>query len=202
MAALPKTYLTPSEYLAWERKQESKHEYWAGEIYAMASTSERNNLISLNLGAELRTQRRGRGCRVYLGDMRIRIPATGLYTYADVTVVCGRPEFDDSKLDTLLNPTLIVEVLSKSIASYDRGTKFQNYRSLESLTDYLLVAQDRPQIEHYARQSDNQWSLSEANGLDASMQLLTLGCTISLADVYDLVEFLPVDLRERNQATR
>jgi Uma2 family endonuclease len=202
MAALPKIYFTPNEYLAWERKQETKHEYWAGEVYAMAGASERHNLISLNFGAELRTQLRSRGCRVYPGDMRIRIPVTGLYTYADVTVVCGRPEFDDSELDTLLNPTLIVEVLSKSTESYDRGTKFQNYRSLASLTDYLLVAQDRPQIEHYARQGDNQWLLTEVTGLETSIALPSLGCTISLADVYDLVEFPPVDLRERNQATR
>lgn len=202
MAALPKTYLTPEEYLAWERKQETKHEYWAGEVYAMAGASERHNLISANVVAGLHTQPRGRGCRVYPSDLRIRVPATGLYTYADVTVVCGRPQFDDSEQDTLLNPTLIVEVLSKSTESYDRGTKFQNYRSLESLTDYLLIAQDRPQIEHYARQANEQWLLSEVRGLERVLELPTLGCALSLADVYDLVEFPPTDLRDRNQTTR
>jgi Uma2 family endonuclease len=201
MAALPKTYLTPSEYLAWERKQETKHEYWAGEVYAMAGASERHNLISANIVAGLHTQLRGRGCRVYPGDIRILIPATGLYTYADVTVVCGRPQFDDSAQDTLLNPTLIVEVLSHSTESYDRGTKFQNYRSLASLTDYLLVAQGQPQVEQYARQNDNQWLLTEVTGLEGNDRLPLLGCTIALANVYDLVEFPPVDLRERNQVT-
>lgn len=201
MAALPKVYFTPNEYLAWERKQETKHEYWAGEVYAMAGASESHNLISANIVAGLHTQLRGLGCRVYPGDIRIRIPATGLYTYADVTVVCGRPQFDDSEQDTLLNPTLIVEVLSHSTESYDRGTKFQNYRSLASLTDYLLVAQDRPQVEHYARQNDNQWLLTEVTGLEGNDRLPSLGCTIALADVYDLVEFPPVDLRERNQVT-
>ena len=202
MSALAKSSLTAEEYLAWERKQEAKNEYWNGEVYAMAGASERHNLVALNVGAELRTQVRGRGCRVYPGDMRIYIPATGLYTYADVTVVCGQPQFTDREVDTLLNPTLIVEVLSRSTESYDRGKTFQNYRSLPSLAEYLMVDQESYSLEHYVRQSDHQWLLSEVRGLEGVLELPTLGCTLALAEIYAQVEFPLADLREYTQASR
>jgi Uma2 family endonuclease len=202
MSALPKTYLTPAQYLQWERRQETKHEYWNGQIYAMAGASERHNLISLNVGAELRTKLRGRGCRVYPGDLRIRIPATGLYTYADVVVVCGQPQFDDSELDTLLNPTLIVEVLSKSTESYDRGTKFQNYRSLASLMEYVLIDQNSYYLEHFVRQGQEQWLFSEVKGVEGLLHLPTLDCSLALADIYEQVEFTTPLLRDPEQRSR
>jgi Uma2 family endonuclease len=202
MAAWPKSYIPPEQYLTWERRQETKHEYWNGQIYAMAGASERHNLISLNVGAELRTKLRGRGCRVYPGDLRIRVPATGLYTYADVVVVCGKPQFDDSELDTLLNPTLIVEVLSKSTESYDRGTKFQNYRSLNSLMEYILIDQNGYYVEHYVRQAQGQWLFSEVKGAEGILHLPTIDCTLALTDVYDQVEFPSPRLRDPDQTAR
>jgi Uma2 family endonuclease len=191
MSAHPKIYLTPAEYLAFERKCESKNEYWAGQVFAMAEASERHNLIETNVVSALHTQLRGRSCKVYPSDMRIKIPATGLYTYPDVTVMCDKAQFEDIDRDTLLNPTVIVEILSKSTENYDRGKKFQNYRTLESLTEYILIAQDAVHIEHYIRQSDNQWLLSEAKDLSAVVELPTIQCTLALIDVYDKVDIEP-----------
>jgi Uma2 family endonuclease len=202
MSALPKMY-SPQEYLALERKSSYKSEYWDGEIFAMAGASERHNLISLNVGAELRTQLRGRNCRVYPSDMRVRIPATGLYTYPAIIVVCGKPQFEDREQDTLLNPTLIVEVLSASTENYDRGRKFQNYRSLASLTEYLLIAQDEVHLEHYLRRPDQQWLLTETQDRQGTLHLPTIECTLAVAEVYDKVEIEPmhylreIDLRAR-----
>ncbi|MFN8494786.1 MAG: Uma2 family endonuclease [Caldilineaceae bacterium] len=201
MSANPKIYVTPVEYLTGERKREFKSEYWNGEVYAMAGASERHNLISLNVAAELRAQLRKRTCRAYSSDMRVKISATGLYTYPDVVVVCGKPQFEDEDNDTLLNPTVLVEVLSKSTESYDRGKKFENYRTLDSLTEYLLIAQDRSYIEHYVRQADNQWLLSEAKALEDVIELPTIECKLALADVYDKVDFQsrPRALRESDE---
>lgn len=203
MSALPKLYVTPEEYLALERASESKSEYWNGEIYAMAGASARHNLITINVGATLHTQLRGRSYHVFLSDMRIKIPATGLYTYADVTVVCGKPQLEDCEMDTLLNPTIIVEVLSKSTESYDRGKKFQNYRSLPSLREYLLIAQDDYHIEHYLRQPDDQWLLTDVHDPQGGVVLPPIDYRLTLADVYAQVELTAgVDLRDRNQRAR
>lgn len=201
MSANPKLYLTPAEYLAAERKREVKSEYWNGELYAMAGASERHNLISANVVAGLHTQLRGRSCKVYPSDMRVQIKATGLYTYPDVVVVCGKPQFEDEDNDTLLNPTLIVEVLSKSTETYDRGKKFENYRTLDSLTEYVMIAQDRVHLEHYVRQPDSQWLLSEAKALQDVIKLPTIQCTLALADVYDKVDIQtrPNVLRESSE---
>ena len=191
MSANPKPYLTPAEYLAGERKREYKSEYWNGELYAMAGASERHNLITTNVVIELGTQLRGRSCKVYPSDMRVQIKVTGLYTYPDVVVVCGKPRFEDEDNDTLLNPTVLVEVLSKSTETYDRGKKFENYRTLDSLTEYVMIAQDRVHVEHYVRQLDNQWLLSEAKALQDVIELPTIQCTLALADVYDKVDLQP-----------
>ena len=201
MSANPKLYLTPAEYLTAERKREVKSEYWNGELYAMAGASERHNLISANVVAGLHTQLRGRSCKVYPSDMRVQIKATGLYTYPDVVVVCGKPQFEDEDNDTLLNPTLIVEVLSKSTETYDRGKKFENYRTLDSLTEYVMIAQDRVHLEHYVRQPDSQWLLSEAKALQDVIKLPTIQCTLALADVYDKVDIQtrPNVLRESSE---
>lgn len=190
MAVAPEL-LTATEYLRAERLSETKHEFVGGRINAMAGASERHNLISLNVGAELRSQVRGRPCRVYPSDMRVKMPMRGSYTYPDVTVVCGKPQFEDDDRDTLLNPTVIVEVLSKSTESYDRGQKFQNYRTLASLQEYVLIAQDAHRIEHYARQPQGQWLLTEAAGLTEVMHLPAIECTLALADVYEKVDIEP-----------
>lgn len=189
MSAARKPLISPDDYLAGERLSRTKHEYVAGQIFAMAGASERHNLVAMNIGASLHAQLRRRPCNVYPSDMRVRVSAMGLYTYPDLSVVCAPPQFEDEQRDTLLNPVLLVEVLSPTTESYDRGRKFQQYRTLPSLVEYLLVAQDAMHIEYYARQPDGRWVLAEADGAEGVIQLAALGCELRLADVYEKVLF-------------
>jgi len=189
MSQPAKTYITPEEYLALERQAEYKSEYYDGEIFAMTGASRKHNLITLNIGAELRNQLKNRACEAYQNDMRVHVPATGLYTYPDVVVVCGEPQLEDEHLDMLLNPTLIVEVLSKSTARYDRTSKFSDYRSIPSFAEYLLVAQDEYRVEHYVKQTDARWLLTEYRSLEAVIQLDSIQCSLSLKEIYDKVSF-------------
>jgi Uma2 family endonuclease len=189
MSLQPKTYLTSEQYLAIERDAEYKSEFYQGEMFAMAGASRQHSLIMINLGRELSTQLKGNPCTTYSSDTRVKVNLTGLYTYPDVTVVCGKAEFDDEHNDTLTNPTVLIEILSKSTEAYDRGEKFAQYRTLDSLKEYLLVAQDQYRIERFTRQSNGQWLLSEAIGPDSRIQLESIDCTLALAEVYDKVEF-------------
>lgn len=188
--------MTEAEYLAFERASDIRHEYLDGHVYAMTGASRAHNLISTYTAASLINQLRGRPCEVYASDMRVRVSATGLYTYPDVTVVCGNPQFADSALDTLLNPVLVIEVLSPSTESYDRGKKFQHYRQLESLREYVLISQDSPRIERFLRQDDGTWLLTDAAGLDASLELASVACTLALAEVYEKVTFQSEEVPE------
>jgi Uma2 family endonuclease len=188
MASQTKLHYTPEEYLALERGAEGKSEYYGGEIFAMGGASERHNLITGNILVALHIQFRGRPCKVYSSDMRVKVNSTGLYTYPDVVALCGQSRFDDEQKDTLLNPTLIIEVLSKSTEAYDRGNKFEHYRKIDSLSEYLLVSQDKHHIDHYVRQPDNQWLLSEVGSLDDTISLPSVDCVLALAEVYDKVE--------------
>jgi Uma2 family endonuclease len=184
IAEAPTRLLTPEEYLALERASEYKHEYYNGAMRAMTGASRRHNLIVWNILATLHQQLYNRDCEAYPSDMRVRIPLTGRYTYPDITVVCGNPYFEDQFVDTLLNPTVIIEVLSDSTERYDRGDKFENYRSIETLTDYVLVAQDRLHVEYYVRQPDDAWLFSEFSRLDQVVEIRPIGCRFSLDDVY------------------
>jgi Uma2 family endonuclease len=192
MSAVPKPYLTPQEYLARERRAETKSEYLRGGVFAMSGASRKHNLVATNVAAELRQQLRDRECEVYQSDMRVKISSTGLYTYPDVTVVCGEPEFEDEEVDTLLNPKVIVEVLSPSTADYDRGGKFTHYRRLPSLREYVLISQDRPLVEHYVRQGQDEWLLTENSSLEEILVLPSLQCRLPLSEVYLKVRF-PAD---------
>lgn len=189
MSARVKPFMSAQEYLAAERAGEVKHEYYAGERYAMVGASERHNLLAGNTFAALHSQLRRRACNVHPSDMRVKVNALGYYTYPDISVVCGAPQFEGQPRDTLINPTVIVEVLSPSTADYDRGRKFQMYRTLPSLAEYLLVAQDGIHIEHYTRQPDGRWLLFESDQPDALFQLAAIDCTLSAADVYEKVIF-------------
>lgn len=189
MSAIPKTKLTPQEYLEFERKSEIKHEYFNGEIFAMSGAKRRHNVIAWNIGGELRQKLKGNNCEAYPSDMRVFIPETGLYTYPDLVVVCDDPVFQDNVFDTLLNPVLLIEVLSETTESYDRGKKFQHYRSIESLQEYVLVSQDEARIEKYVKQGDGFWILSEAVGLDSEIKFDSIDCVIALSEVYDKVNF-------------
>lgn len=189
MSTQPKRYITPDDYLKAERAAEFKSEYFAGEVFAMTGATRRHNLVVGNLAGNLSQQLKACTCEVYASRMRVKVSATGLYTYPDVVVVCGEPLFEDGHQDTLLNPTLLIEAFSKSTENYDRGKKFGHYRRVESLQEYLLIAQDQPQVEHYLRRENNQWLLSEAAGLDAVLRLPSIECTLSLAEVYEKVRF-------------
>lgn len=189
MPAMPKPLLTPEEYLARERRAETKSEYLRGEVFAMAGASRAHNLITSNLVFTIGGQLRDRPCEVYTSDMRVKVSPTGLYTYPDVVVVCGEPQFEDAQADTLLNPKVIVEVLSPSTADYDRGGKFTHYRRLTSLQEYLLVSQDRPLVEHYVRQSPDEWLLAERSSLQDHLDLPSIECRLPLAEIYLKVRF-------------
>ncbi len=182
-----KSYVTREEYLALERKAEYKSEYLNGGIFAMTGASRKHNLISTNLVTLLNVQLRGKPCEVYGSDMRLQVTATGLYTYADVVVVCGDPRFEDDYVDTLLNPTLVIEILSKSTERYDRIAKSGYYRTLESLSEHLLVAQEKYRVEQYTRQVNEHWLLSETESLEGVVDLLSIGCSLTLRDVYDKI---------------
>lgn len=198
MSALPKQTYTPEEYLALERKASTRSEYINGQIYAMAGASREHNLIALNFASEIRAQLRKKPCETYMADMRVRVEATNLYTYPDIVAVCGTPILADDIFDTLLNPNIIIEILSYSTESYDRGSKFHHYRHLPSLQEYILVRQDQPAIEYYALKEDG-WTLIDIYGLDKMVILTSIGCEISLQDIYDKVEF-PHDEPQENPA--
>jgi len=185
MSTHPKAFLTPEEYLEIERQAEIRSEYYQGEMFAMAGGSEAHNILVDNLVVAFRTKLRGSPCRSYSRDMRVQVSTTGFYTYPDLVVVCGEREFLDEKRDTLLNPTLIVEVLSSTTEAYDRGRKFSHYRTLEPLQEYVLVSQDRFQVECFKRQSAGQWLLTAVNRLEDTVCLDSVGCIIPLADVYE-----------------
>jgi Uma2 family endonuclease len=185
------TFISPEEYLRRERQAEHKSEYLNGEIFAMGGASEARNLIAGNIFGELRPQLRERPCRAYISDMRVKVRSNGLYTYPDVVVVCGEPEFEDEEVDTLLNPTILIEVLSRSTERYDRIAKTSYYRTMDSLAEHMLVAQDEIRLEQYVRQPNGQWLLSEYVTLDAVVNLPSIECTLKLSDVYDRITFEP-----------
>ncbi len=188
MSSQAKVYYRPDEYLALERKAVDKSEYFDGEIFAMTGASRRHNLVTGNVFAALHAQLKKRPCEIYPSDMRVKVSPTGLYTYPDLVIVCGEPLFDDEQRDTLLNPTALVEVLSKSTASYDRGEKFEHYRKLTSLDEYLVIAQNKYHIEQYVRQPDNQWLLSETDDPQKTIHLSSIQCDVVVAEMYDKVE--------------
>lgn len=191
MASQPTPYLTPDEYLAVERQNEYKSEYIDGEMVAMTGASRRHNIISVNITRELSQQLKGRPCELYANDMRVRIVSRReyAYTYPDVVVVCGEPQFEDGHLDTLLNPTVLVEVLSESTERYDRGKKFGLYRTIESLAEYVLVTQDECKVEQYVKQSDGRWLLSDYRSLDDVVELAFVQCILALREVYAKIVF-------------
>lgn len=183
------SYISPEEYLRIERQAEHKSEYVNGEIFAMTGASLKHNLVSGNTFGELRQQLKGRECQAYTSEMRVKVTATGLYTYPDVVVVCGERKFEDKYFDTLLNPTVLVEVLSPSTERYDRIAKSSYYRTLDSLAEHLLVAQDEVRLEQYVKQPNGQWVLFECTSLDGVVELPSISCSLALRDVYDKVTF-------------
>jgi Uma2 family endonuclease len=193
MSTQPRPFISPERYLEIERAAEYKSEYFQGEIFAMPAARETHVLAASNLTHELHNGLKGKSCRIYTSDMRVHVNATGLYAYPDLSAVCGTPEFQDSHFDTLLNPVLIVEILSPSTESYDRGRKFWNYRSIPSLKEYLLVSTDRMGAELFTKQADGRWLLAAYQNPADVVELQSVGCGIPLGNVYSLVD--PADLQ-------
>ena len=185
--AAARTFLTPEEYLAKERKALTKSEYRNGQMYALPGASRKHNLVTVNTLVELHLQLRNRVCEVYPSDMRVKVSPTGTYTYPDVIVVCDEPRFEDSYFDTLLNPTVLIEVLSPSTEAYDRGKKFASYQKLDSLCEYVLIAQDKVCVEHYLR-AGQDWNLTEFRSLTDVFRLISIACELSLQAIYAKVQ--------------
>ena len=188
-AARTEARMSAAEYLARERQAETKSEYLGGFVVAMTDASRKHNLVAVGIAAQLYQQVEDSPCEVYANDMRVKVSEAGDYTYPDVVVACGDLQFEDEELDTLLTPTVIVEVLSPSTEAYDRGAKFASYRQLPTLREFLLVAQDRPSVEHYVRDGE-RWVLTAVTDLDATIMLPAIGCTLRLREIYRRV---PID---------
>ncbi|MEX1117410.1 MAG: Uma2 family endonuclease [Terrimicrobiaceae bacterium] len=193
MSALPKHLLKSAEYLAIERAADTRSEFFEGEMFAMAGTTKNHVRIVMNFGGELRAKLKGRECEAFATDLRIKVQANGLYTYPDLLVACGGLVFEDDQLDTLINPTLIVEVLSDSTERYDRVKKFDLYRAIPSLKEYVLVSQSEHRVEQFLRQPNEEWTLRITTDPTAFIALPSIDCEVPLAEIYDRVEFLKSD---------
>ena len=198
MSTVPdRRHMTRDEYLAFERTSETKHEFLDGEVFAMSGASRRHNLVSLNIARRLLEQLDGKPCETYINDMRVRVQPTGLYTYPDVVVACDNPEFESSELDTLLTPTVVIEVLSESTKDYDRGGKWKHYRQIKSLRHYLLVSQDAKEVEMYTRNDDGSWRLTDHQPPEVIL-IDAIDCHLSWDDLYARVKFDPPTNQEQD----
>jgi Uma2 family endonuclease len=191
MTALPtpRPKLTPAEYLAIERAAEFKSEFLNGEMFTMAGASPSHNAIKENLIGELYARLKGGPCRSYSSDQRVKVSATGLYTYPDIVIVCGQAEYEPDQPDVLINPRVIIEVLSDSTESYDYGPKFRHYKRIKSFQEYLLVAQNEPVVDRFALQPNGRWELTTVTGLDGELELIAVSAKLRLADIYAGVTF-------------
>lgn len=190
MSSVPKfQYYSLEEYLAREEVAEEKHEFYRGEIFLMSGGSPRHNRIAVNVLGQLYVQLRGKPCQPYNSDQRIAVKKYPLHTYPDISIICGKLVLDTADKQAATNPHTLFEVLSPTTESYNRGRKFEFYRSLPSLQEYILVAQDRPAVDRFVRQESGQWLLFDYHGLDATIPLPDLGCELRLADIYEGVVF-------------
>ena len=187
MSTLPETFITPEEYLELERKAEYKSEYYRGKIFAMSGGTRRHDRINSKLSGLIDRHLTAGQCEWYTTNMRVLVQASGLYTYPDLSIVCGEAQFADSHIDTLLNPILLVEILSPSTGDYDRGRKAAMYRQIPSLQELLLIEQENYAVELYRRDPDGTWLLMEVSGLDASIELASIGYTLRLSGLYERV---------------
>lgn len=184
---------SPEEYLESERAADDRHEYVDGRIYAMAGESLSHSRICSNLGREVGNKLKGKSCESLSPNMKVRTSNASLFSYPDLTIVCGEPQMHDSKKDVLVNPKVIFEVLSPSTEKYDRTTKFSRYRmGNETMTDYVLVSQDKPFVEHFSKQADGEWIYRSFNSLSDSFDISSVECSLSLSEIYDRVEFPPL----------
>jgi Uma2 family endonuclease len=197
--AKPIHRLTEAEFLEIERRAEFKSEFFRGEMFAMAGGTPMHSLIATNFARELGNRLEGSPCVVFNSDLRVKVEACGLYTYPDLSVVCGEPVYADEQNETIVNPRVIVEILSDSTEAYDRGAKFEFYRQIPSLQEYLLASQRQARIEQFIRRSGDEWLLRQAAGLEATLVLPSLDITVSVRRVFANVEFPPVTLHPERQ---
>lgn len=176
--------ISQEEYLEMERAADTKHEYFQGEIYAMSGASPQHNDISFNINRLVAPFLFGKGCKLYGSDFRLHIPANTLYTYPDFTIVCGPAETSGNYADNLLNPTILIEILSKSTRDYDRGNKFSLYREIATLKEYIMVDSTAISVEHFIRQDEHSWQLTEFKQLTDTFTIHTIGMTLALSDLY------------------
>ena len=195
MSTAPQPEISAAEYLAIERNSKVRNEFYRGQMSAMGGASRRQNVIAANLVAFLHGQFVNRPCEVYSSDMRVRVSQTSLDAYPDVVVACDSPQFEDNESDTLLNPIAVFEILSKSTEADDRGKKFEHYRQIPSLREYLLISQEACQLECFSRPTElAPWLFSEANGPDGTLRIESLSCTLKLADLYTTIDSAtPID---------
>lgn len=189
MSTLTVTHVTPEEYLAAERLSETRSEYLDGGVYPMTGGTANHIRIISNIDTQLNNQLDGRPCDVFPIDMKVRLPDSRKFFYPDLVVVCGEVQYHEDRKDIITNPALVIEVLSPSTEAFDRGAKFQAYRTVESLKEYLLVSQGTPLVEQYVRGDDGKWTLTAAAGLESSLTLPSIECTLNLGAVYKRVEF-------------
>ena len=180
-------YISPEEYLEMERASEEKHEYYKGEVFAMSGASIKHNVIAYNINRLAASFLHGKGCKIFGSDFRIYIPDNTLYTYPDFSIICGKAEIIDT--DNITNPLVIIEIISKSTKDYDRGTKFNLYRNISTLKEYVLIDSTSVSVEIYSRQDDNSWILKEYKQFSDTFAISTISLTLSLKDVYDDVNF-------------
>ena len=196
MAAQPLSFYTPEQYLELEESAEFKSEYLSGQIYAMAGGGPEHSKIANNIGGEMRSLLKRGPCQVFNSDLRVTILPTGLKTYPDVTIICGEQQRHPLDKNSLINPTVLFEVLSPTTEAYDRGEKWAHYRHLDSLREYILVSQDKARVEQYVRQEDGSWKFTAADGREAALSLPSLGCALPLVEVYAGVTFPETGPRE------
>ncbi len=190
MSAVPKQKYTLEEYFELDRNSEERWEYRDGEIFSMSGVSKEHNQIEINSIYQFRRGLEGRRCHLFAANMRIKVPSFPPYRYGDVSALCGTPQFEKiGGVDVLTNPALIIEVLSTSTEAYDRGDKFTNYKSIPTLSEYLLIAQHRPHVSQFIKQPDSSWLNLEFNALEDALKVVTLECELKLSEIYQDVTF-------------
>ena len=187
--ALKYNYISPEEYLEAERAAVEKHEYYQGEVFAMSGASLRHNRIFSNLFTDIGSKLKGKDCQPYGSDLRIHIPKNTLYTYPDISIICGDVDLTDKEFDTATNPSVIIELLSKSTRNYDKGEKFTLYRDIVSLQEYILIDTEKVFVEKHIRNADNSWQLTDYRSLDNSFTIETINSNFLLKDIYEGLSF-------------
>jgi Uma2 family endonuclease len=183
-------YISKNDYLEAERLALDKHEYYKGEVFAMSGASIAHNKIAINCTLEIGNKLKGKNCQPFGSDLRIHIPKNTLFTYPDISIICGEIETVEDKFDTVINPSVIIEILSASTRNYDKGEKFTLYREIDSLQEYILIDSERIMVEKFIRNSDNSWQLTEYKAIEQSFNITTVSIEMQLSTVYEGIKII------------